>query len=270
MVAVLEMKPIILFRKDRDTEEEMAIAAQHFDLVEYRAAIPKDRLVIGRYSCLPYFRELEADVKILGSSLINTYKQHSYVADITNYYADLEDLTFKTWFRLEDIPEDKQFVLKGLTNSRKHNWKTHMFAANKREAIEVASRLYDDPLINSQGICVREFVPLNNLMTAINGMPISEEYRFFVLDRIILGGAFYWSSHIDELSEMPQASNVPQGFLDEIVNRVGDKIRFFVVDIAKTASGKWIVVELNDGCMSGLSENNSHMIYQNMKKALEK
>jgi hypothetical protein len=37
------------------------------------------------------------------------------------------------------------------------------------------------------------------------------------------------------------------------------------MDIAKTQSGEWIVIELNDGQMSGLSENDPNVLYKNLK-----
>jgi hypothetical protein len=58
---------------------------------------------------------------------------------------------------------------------------------------------------------------------------------------------------------------VPQEFIQKVIDRVKDKVNFFVMDIAKTQSGDWIVVELNDGQMSGLSENDPNVLYKNLK-----
>lgn len=38
-----------------------------------------------------------------------------------------------------------------------------------------------------------------------------------------------------------------------------------MIDVAQTESGDWIVIELNDGQMSGLSENNPEILYKNLK-----
>ena len=40
------------------------------------------------------------------------------------------------------------------------------------------------------------------------------------------------------------------------------------IDVAQTESGEWIVVELNDGQMSGLSENNPEVLYKNLTTVL--
>jgi hypothetical protein len=39
--------------------------------------------------------------------------------------------------------------------------------------------------------------------------------------------------------------------------------------VAKTQSGEWIVIELNDGQMAGLSDNDPSVLYHNLKVRLE-
>lgn len=263
--------PIVLYRDCQEmSDDEKEAIKQNFPYETSRMRVPHDSLIIGRYSTMPFYKELEEDVSVINSTLINSYKQHRYVADIQNYYYDLQDYTPKTYFRLEDIPENGKYVLKGITSSRKNLFNTHMFADGKKEAIKVASRLYDDALISSQGeIVIREFVDLVNYGNdPICGIPIAEEFRFFILDGKILSGGYYWSSHIDKLGHSPSANCVPPSFLNKIINIIKDKIRFVVIDVAQTKSGEWIVIELNDGTMSGLSENDPYELYSNMKKVL--
>ena len=72
------MMPVVLYRKvsaPADDEAELqAIAAAGLPVVFNRAAIPPDSLVICRYSCLPFYRELEKDIVQLGSRLINSFR----------------------------------------------------------------------------------------------------------------------------------------------------------------------------------------------------
>lgn len=250
-------------------ETELQIASTHLPVYRLRSQIPPNSLVVGRYSVLPYYRELEEDLIANGSCLVNSYRQHAWIADLREWSQDLHGLTPKTWFDLSQIPEEGPFVLKGATNSRKFEWNTHMFARNKKEAIEVYRRLSQDGLVGEQDICIREYVPLRKLAEGFNGLPISEEYRFFILDGEVLSGAFYWSSHVDDLTETPRCDRVPQTFLTEVIDRIGFNARFVVVDIGIKADGEPIVIELNDGQMSGLSENNPDILYQNLKKVLD-
>jgi hypothetical protein len=253
----------------------MEIAKKYFVVLQSRMSVQGFDLVVGRYSVLPFYKELEDDIKSIGARLINTFHQHCFIADMQNYVEVLGNgsLTPKTWYRLEDVPEDAgPFVLKGATNSRKNNWSSLMYAATKSEAIEVYLKLQRDPLINEQGIYIRKYVPLVKLTEGINGMPISEEYRFFVYKNKILCGAFYWSNFTDDLKmegkEIPKASNVPIEFLSAVTRKLCEHVNFYTIDVAKTQSGEYVVVEINEGAMSGLSDNDPDILYKNLKQEL--
>ena len=237
--------------------------------------VSENELVICRYSCLPFYKELEYDVYLSGSELINPFKQHRYVADIKNWYCDLEDITPKTWFAPDDIPKNEtgSFVLKGETNSKKFLWDSHMFASDRSKVMDVYCRLQDDGLVGSQDIYIRKYVPLFNYATSVHNLPISKEFRFFIAYGKVLTGAFYWSNFAEEIKEqignVPSADEVPKEFLQNVIDRVGDNANFYVVDIAQTAEGNWIIIELNDGQMSGLSENDPNILYRELKKVID-
>ncbi len=266
------MQPVILYRdlnSGQDAVELGAATAAGFPIIKNRVLVTANQLVVGRYSVLPYYSNLEEDINILGSQLINSISQHNYVADLQNWVSDLGELTPETWVRLEDLPEEGSFVVKGELNSRKHDWDKLMFAENKRRAIEIAFKLNEDGLIGSQKICVRRYVPLKTFMVGLNGLPITKEFRFFVCYGKIISGGYYWSSYLTELVSPPEISEVPLEFLQSVINKIGTKINFYALDIAQTAQGDWIVIELNDGQMSGLSENDPSIFYANLKLVIE-
>lgn len=256
-------------RPSLSEEKEEEEAKKHFKVVNLRSQIPPNSLVVGRYSVLPYYLELEQDLHANGSCLVNSYQQHVWIADMREWYQEFIGITPKTWFSLAEIPENGPFVLKGATNSRKFHWNTHMFAKNKREAIEVYGRLSKDGLIGDQDIYIRQYVPLRHLAEGLNGLPISEEYRFFILDGKVLTSAFYWSSHVDDLTTTYTPDRVPESFVRDVITRIGCNARFVVVDIGIREDGSPVVIELNDGQMSGLSENNPNILYSEMKKVLD-
>lgn len=258
------MKPCILFRVDRDTQEESKIAEKYFPIHRDQVGM-KDRLVVGRYSVLPYYQEVQRNMELQGSKLINSYEQHQYIANF-DYYEDLKDYTFQTWFRLEDVPKDGgPFVVKGKTNSRKFHWDTQMFAKTYRDAAEIYCDLMNDALIGPQGVIVRRYEPLEVLEYGVNGMPMSNEWRFFFLGDTLLSHGFYWtiSEKRGEMDEMGML------FAQRIAKIASLKTNFFVVDIARTDLGKWILVELNDGQMSGLSGNDPEKLYSELLRALD-
>ena len=268
------MKPVILYRTDRPymPPEELGIALKHFECFNSRMLIQKDQTVIARY-CVDIYSELYRDVQLAGSRLINNVTQEAFVSDMQNWVPVLGDLTPMTWDRLECVPgklDDPQpLILKGQTNSIKAFWKTHMYAPNKRAACEVYNRLCQDGRVGDQKIFIRKFIPLKQYpIQDISGIPVTKEIRIFVLDGEPLCGGFYWANHVDEMigghpDEMviPTLESVPKPFLQEVLKRIGDQCRFYVVDVAETQSGDWIVIELNSGQQSGLSCVNPDELY---------
>jgi hypothetical protein len=257
------MKSVILFRKSLEEEGEFYCAQKIWGdrLLEYRSQVPENSLVICRYSALPFYKELEEELALKNSYLINSFSAHQYIAKM-EWVHDIEDLTPKTRFQPwgYHLPEGS-YVVKGLTNSRKFQWKTHMFAETKDDVPRVVKRLLDDTMIREQGLVVREFEQFEILGEQINGLPVTNEWRFFCLDGKIISKGFYWSNSVDCCPELEtEASDLVM----EVLDRIPNKVRFVVVDVAKRADGVWRVVELNDGQMSGLSDNNPDIIYKEL------
>ncbi len=263
------MNPKILYRGLDFEREELEEASKHFTCTNRRPDIQKGDLVIGRYSLLPFYAEQAKDIEYVGARLINSYNEHLYVADLQNYVYDLKELTPRTWRDLQDLPDNMAFVLKGETNSRKSNWKRDMFAANKKEAIEVFGRLTDDGLIGQQKIYIREYVPLFKYLDGINGMPVTKEFRFFVAYGKVLCGAYYWQNYIDDLAAKPDVNEVPTSFLHKVIDRVDHQCNFYTIDVGQTQSGEWTVIELNDGQQAGLSCNTPENLYEHLKLAVD-
>jgi len=252
------MHPVVLLRKQFDDGAEAPVAAKHFPVVSLRGEVPPASLVVGRYACLPYYSELAADLALQGSALINSVQQHSYVANF-DYYADIRDFTFPTWFALHEIPFELRggpFVVKGRTNSRKLQWSTHMFAENFQAAVRLSGDLANDPFIGPQGLVFRQYVPLETLEVGLNGTPITNEWRLYFYKDKLLAHGYYWAIIDDlELIEKARPAFESEGlpFAKMVAARLKDKVNFFVLDIARTAAGQWVVVEVNDGQQSGLN-----------------
>ena len=251
-------------------EDELRAARKYFTCVDLLSEIPKNSFVVGRFSLYPFYYDQQRELACNNSKLINTHSQYQYIADLKNYVYDLKELTPKTWDRLEDLPENTKFILKGETNSRKNAWKTSMFANNKKEAIEVHGKLCEDTLIGNQNIYIREYVPLYKYIDGIGGMPVTKEYRFFVAFGEVISSGFYWQNYLEDIGEVPDVNEVPKEFIKEVIARVGANSNFYVIDVALTKENKWIVIELNEGQFSGLSCNDPDVLYKNLKEALLK
>lgn len=256
----------VLFRKDfsEEAKAEFDIARKYLPCTDSRVGI-KDSLVIGRYSVLPFYSELDGDLCVQGSSLINSPAQHRFIANF-EWYDSLKDITPKTWFDLQSVPKDGgPYVVKGRTNSRKFEWNKKMFALNYLAAVDIASELMNDGLIGPQGVLVREYVPLKTLEVGLHGLPFSNEWRFFYYRDQLLSYGFYWTAS-EERGTMDEKG---LALAQEAASRIAKEATFFVIDVAQKANGDWTVIEVNDGQMSGLSECDPGQLYSNLAKALQ-
>jgi hypothetical protein len=264
------MKPVILFRKSIDTEAELTTAARHFKVTSQRVGCV-NRLVVGRYSVLPFYDELEADLEAQGSRLINSAKQHHWIASFA-WYDALQAYTPRTWFSPAKALERNKgpWVLKGRTNSRKHDWNRSMFAADAPSFWRVYGELTRDEFIGRQELVFREYVPLKVLETGLNGLPFSNEWRFFFYRRSLLNFGYYWSSALPETIERAEMKPEGMELARKCANIAADHANFFVLDVAETAEGRWTLIEVNDGQCSGLSENAPDTLYANLSSVLRK
>lgn len=245
---------------------ELAVARKYCAVTDSRVLARGP--VVGRYHGWPDYRELHRDVELAGGQLVNTVAQHAWVADMGRWTEDLADVTPATW-RFGDEPcGPGPYVLKGAWKSRKDKWNELMFAATPADVTRVACRLMDDTLIGEGDIWVRQYVPLERLGTGLNGVPLSNEWRVFVLGGRPIAHGFYWEAHRDQLEAEPDAeSTMSMVWLGDVCARVGKRIRFAAVDIARTAAGEWVVVEVNDGQQSGLNGVDAGELYAALARA---
>lgn len=257
------MEPIILFRENGE-HEEFRVCSSYMETVTIRSKCV-NRLVIGRYSVLPHYNELVADLEYNGSRLINSYDQHQWVANF-DYYQDLKQYTFESWTDRE-FPYstyEGPFVVKGMTNSKKQDWDTMMFAMDRRVAIEVAGRLQKDELIGRQRIIYRKYTPLVTYEIGINGLPFTNEWRLFFLGEKLLGSGYYWSQAEDVTT--PRLAKEGLAFAREVAKEASKHVNFFVLDIGEKQEGGWILIEVNEQ-MSGLSMIDPDEFYRNLAEA---
>jgi len=259
-------EPVLLIRRELMSNYEFQFAARHFRTEESRV-LCRDALVVGRYSVLPHYRELERDLALLGSMLINSWEQHHWVASFA-YYEAVRQFTPETWTD-DDIHQCQHpgpFVVKGKMKSRKWQWKSLMFAQSKRDALKLGERLKDDAEIGEQGIVYRRFVPLRSFGVGKDGLPQTNEWRFFYFRNQRLSYAYYWSG--SDYLEQVAISDDAMKLADKIAGIVSAFVPFFVLDLAETESGDWILIEVNDGQQSVPSEQDLDELYGNLKAAL--
>jgi hypothetical protein len=194
------------------------------------------------------------------------------VADLGNWVDHLDGLTPATWNRLQDIPPSElgPFEVKGATNSCKDRWRTHMFAPDRAALLQVWQRAEEDTFLEQQGLYARRFEPLVTFLDGPSGQPITHEWRVFVAAGKIIDVGFYWSNYEEETRPQrpPSLPSEARSLVDEVLRRVGSNAFFFTVDVAERAGGGWVVIELNDGQMAGLSTIPAERFYQRLASGL--
>jgi hypothetical protein len=250
-------------------KEELSVAAQYFATTTLLTSIKPNEIVVPRFSMYPFYNDQEKEIRNLGAKSINSSQAYTYIQDLANWVVDLKEMTPRTWDRVIDIPENTPVIVKTAIKSRKDNWKDLMFAPTKAKAIEIQGKLLQDSLLGYQKIYYREYLPLVKFLDGIGDMPITKEFRFFVAYGKVISGGYYWDNYSEDI-DVPDVSEVPQEFLNKAIARIGSNINFYSIDVAQTQSGGWIVIEINLGDQSGLSSNDPHVFYSNLKEAIIK
>ncbi|MBA2396497.1 MAG: ATP-grasp domain-containing protein [Ktedonobacteraceae bacterium] len=147
---------------------------------------------------------------------------------------------------------DTPIIVKDFVKSRKHEWNEACYipSASDRQAVErVVTRflqLQGEDL--NEGLVFREFVDFEPLTShSRSHMPLTREFRLFVLDGQIILSTPYWEEgdYGDKNDTSPPL---------ELFRQVAQKIqsRFFTMDVALKCDGTWNIVETGDGQVAGL------------------
>ena len=218
-------------------------------------------------------------------SLINTPEQYAHCHLLPLSYAEIEPYTPKTiWvpvaeFALADLAAyllpfgDSPIIVKDYAKSRKHEWAQACFmpsAADTRAAAQVVQTFLSRQGSDfTGGLVFREFEEFESLtMHPQSGMPLTREFRLVFLDGELLLSSRYWDSG-EYTGETP-----PREMFTQIALTIPS--RFFTMDVAKTKTGDWRIIELGDAqvaelppdtdqsaffrdCLASVSKNNGEL-----------
>lgn len=269
------MNPIVYIHHETEMDGEAGIAAKYLTVVDSRMQIQRGSDVVARYGLLPHYEEWERDLSYIDSRLLNTYRQHKWVADLTDWggeYGVLKGLTPMSYTTRWDRLPEGAYVVKGRTNSMKQDWNTRMFCPTKADVPRVSNLLRNDSLLRDQGIVARTYVPLKRLDTGLNGLPITNEWRTFwvvgINGPVMLARGYYWQYSHPEAGEKATWTQEAEDLVYKAADLVGEHVNFFVLDVAETEAGDWTIIEVNDAQMSGLCGCSADELYSNLSKVL--
>jgi ATP-grasp domain, R2K clade family 3 len=200
-----------------------------------------------------------------GTVLINRPDQYRHTHYLPESYPVIASYTPHTvWLPTSEVPDfdvvaallapfgDAPIVVKDYVKSRKHEWEEACYipSASDRAAVERVVRRFLELQGTdlNEGLVFREYVPFHRLGAhPKSGMPLSEEYRTFVLDGEPFLTTEYWEGTV-------YAGSPPPIEQFEVGLHAVDS-RFFTADLAHTEAGPWKIVELGDGQVAGLPEH---------------
>jgi hypothetical protein len=189
-----------------------------------------------------------------GYRLLNGPAAYAEAHYLPRAYRHLEGLTPETvWtdrcdidaaWRLYQGLRDGDVILKDHVKSAKHRWMEACFipaGSNRGHFGHVLETFVADRgNLFERGFVLRRYVPLMSRGRDMRGYPVSKETRLFFLDGREL------------LPAVPEFAPPPEAMVRFVERASRFASRFMTMDLAQTAAGEWIVIEVGDGGVSGL------------------
>lgn len=241
-----------------------------WELAESVLDVMPGDLVIARHTVWPWPRRVERDVVRQGGELLNSARAYAYADSPASWSYDLKDLTPRTWTDFSRLPDGPSFIVKG-AKADKSRW-DRMFAADASAARSLMAELSRETASRGEELVAREYVPLERLGGLSGACPVSTEFRVFVLDGEVLATGFYWDP-ADCDTQPPHQKTIPEQFLRTAIRRLEESrcpVRYYVLDVARTTAGDWVVIEMNDGQRAGLSTIDPGILYERAARVLSR
>ncbi len=191
-----------------------------------------------------------------GVEFINNPEDVSLADDLSKWYPRLQDVTPKSVV-FDSFPAAAQIdaaigwpvFLKGVRQTNRHD-ASLAIARSATDLERIASAWSDNPILAPQRVAARAFIPLRPIERAghENKLQRSFEFRTFWWRGQLVGAGPYWtdcSKYEWNAREQREALMLA----GEAARRID--VGFLCVDVAQTAQGQWIVIEVNDAQRSG-------------------
>lgn len=240
--------------------QETGVPAYDFSIDRFfPCSRPWDRegssLGVSRIGAIADYDGLYEDLNRQGVQLVNSPEEHLMASQLSRWYPMIEKVTPRSrWF--SSPPSAKEILtdfewpvfIKGDRQTSRHQ-KALAIPTNEGEYQELVARYLQDSVLHWQMMVVREFVPLRPIGVDLGDrIPGAYEFRtFWWFGELVGEGAYYreFLNYSWTESERKEALKLAKWVVETV------QVPFLVVDLAMTASGEWIVIELNDAQESG-------------------
>ncbi len=221
--------------------------------------------VLRKGAISDYRREFE-EKKEIGVSLVNTTSQHLLASELSEWYEHIKEYTPHS-ICVEEFPEieaiEREFgwpvFIKGSRQTNRHSPELAI-ANNESEYYSIQEKYKTDPILHWQKIAIRKFVELSPLSESVPGkVQASREYRTFWWHGKLVGWGCYWFQ-VAKYSD----NDIEQGLEIAECAAKALQVPFIAIDIAKTKSGEWIIIECNDAQESGYAGISPKVLWDNI------
>lgn len=230
--------------------------------------------VLLHIGAIENYSEVVEALEEIGMKPLISEEEHLRCSTIEKWYPVLKDKTPFTvvYDKFPDLQEvEKQFsfpiFIKGNRQTNRHK-KSQCIIENAVDYEKLKLEWEKDPVLYWQKIAIREYVPLKTIdeESFPDQVPISYEFRFFCFEGKCMGYGPYWymgqnySMAPEDKEEAVQLAEWAAGKLSAV---------FPAIDLAKTADGRWILIEVNDAQESGFVGLNSISLWRNVVEAAQ-
>ena len=226
------------------------------------------------------YREFYNKLLDMNYELTNSPDQYDACHHLPGWHDSIEEFTPKSVYSTDlNLRSMIEFVLKfqdengcdiiikDYVSSLKHNWFDACFISKNAYSFEAAKIVANFLAIKNEygeiegGFVVRKFEELEKLCDHPKSkMPLSIEYRSFVLNGKVINTSEYWEFGT-------YRTELPLNFIEKIAGLVYQKTgsNLFTVDTALKKDGSWMCVEIGDGQVSALPvQGNTEEFYKEL------
>lgn len=220
------------------------------------------------------YEKLEEMIESMGMKLLVHNAEHLHCSTIEKWYPALKGKTPYTEV-YDELPSVDKLLetfsfpvfIKGNRQTNRHK-KSQCIIENEDEYERLRTEWHKDSVLSWQKVAVREYVPLKTIdeTSFPNMVPISYEFRFFFFEGKCVGYGPYWymgNKYTMAPEDIEPAMQLGEWAAERVANE------FIAVDLAKTAEGEWIIIEINDAQESGFVGVNPHMLWRQTIDAVQ-
>lgn len=227
------------------------------------STIPDGSTVLPRYYTYPY-TQLFYDLKLKKCTPVNTKIQRDWILNLSNWTDILGDATPKTYDLSERVAyPGHPVIIRSDYGTMKHlEWK-HVYANSQERMMENYLTISRDSWHSQFKKYARTYENLCAIGKPLaNGMTMADEWRLFYYKGRQVAHGTYWPG-----DEYPTLEKRGLDFADACARLLAPYIDFFTLDIARTATNRWIVIEVNDANNSGLQNIQPGLFYNKLYQA---